>query len=35
VVTLHAEDPGAAPYPDFRTSLVRFVRTYLAGLLAR
>lgn len=35
VVALHAEDPGAAPYPDFRASLIRFVRTYLAGLLAR
>jgi AcrR family transcriptional regulator len=34
VVALHAEDPDAAPYPDFRASLVRFVRTYLAGLLA-
>jgi hypothetical protein len=34
VVALHAEDPDAAPYPDFRASLVRFVRTYLAGLMA-
>jgi AcrR family transcriptional regulator len=33
VVALHAEDPGAASYPDFRTSLIRFVRIYLAGLL--
>jgi AcrR family transcriptional regulator len=33
VVALHAEDPEAAPYPDFRASLVRFTRTYLAGLL--
>jgi AcrR family transcriptional regulator len=33
VVALHAEDPEAASYPDFRASLVRFVRTYLAGLL--
>jgi AcrR family transcriptional regulator len=33
VVALHAEDPRAAEYPDFRASLVRFVRTYLAGLL--
>jgi AcrR family transcriptional regulator len=33
VVALHAEDPGAASYPDFRTSLIRFVRVYLAGLL--
>lgn len=35
VVALHAEDPGAAPYPDFRASLIRFVRTYLAGLLTK
>lgn len=35
VVALHAEDPGAAPYPDFRVALARFVRTYLVGLLAR
>jgi AcrR family transcriptional regulator len=34
VLALHAEDPDAARYPDFRTSLIRFVRTYLAGLLA-
>jgi AcrR family transcriptional regulator len=34
VVALHAEDPDAVAYPDFRASLVRFVRTYLAGLLA-
>ena len=34
VMAVHAEDPGAAPYLDFRASLVRFVRTYLAGLLA-
>jgi AcrR family transcriptional regulator len=34
VVALHAEDPDAAPHLDFRASLVRFVRTYLAGLLA-
>jgi AcrR family transcriptional regulator len=34
VVALHAEDPDAAPYPDFRASLIRFVRVYLRGLLA-
>jgi AcrR family transcriptional regulator len=34
VVALHAEDPDAVSYPDFRASLVRFTRTYLAGLLA-
>jgi AcrR family transcriptional regulator len=34
VVALHAEDPDAVAYPDFRAALVRFVRTYLAGLLA-
>jgi AcrR family transcriptional regulator len=34
VVALHAEDPDAASYPDFRASLGRFVRTYLAGLMA-
>jgi AcrR family transcriptional regulator len=34
VMAVHAEDPDAAPYPDFRASLARFVRTYLAGLLA-
>jgi AcrR family transcriptional regulator len=34
VVALHAEDPDAASYPDFRASLDRFVRTYLAGLMA-
>jgi AcrR family transcriptional regulator len=34
VVALHAEDPDAVAYPDFRASLVRFVRTYLEGLLA-
>jgi AcrR family transcriptional regulator len=33
VVALHAEDPHAARYPDFRATLVRFVRTYLIGLL--
>jgi AcrR family transcriptional regulator len=33
VVALHAEDPRAVAYPDFRASLVRFVRIYLAGLL--
>jgi AcrR family transcriptional regulator len=33
VVALHEADPGAAPYPDFRASLIRIVRTYLAGLL--
>jgi AcrR family transcriptional regulator len=33
VMALHAEDPGAGHYPDFRASLIRFVRTYLAGLL--
>jgi AcrR family transcriptional regulator len=33
VMALHAENPEAAPYPDFRASLVRFVRTYLTGLL--
>ena len=35
VMAVHAEDPGAAPYPDFRASLIRFVRTYLAGLMAK
>ena len=33
VVALHAENPGAATYPDFRAALIRFVRIYLAGLL--
>jgi AcrR family transcriptional regulator len=33
VVALHAKDPGAVPYPNFRESLTRFVRTYLRGLL--
>lgn len=33
VMALHAEDPDAARYPDFRSSLIRFVRTYLTGLL--
>jgi hypothetical protein len=32
-MALHAENPEAAPYPDFRAALIRFVRTYLAGLL--
>lgn len=34
VMALHAENPDAAHYPDFRTSLIRFARTYLAGLLS-
>jgi AcrR family transcriptional regulator len=34
VVALHAEDPHAVAYPDFRAGLIRFVRIYLAGLLA-
>jgi AcrR family transcriptional regulator len=33
VLALHAENPGAVSYPDFGASLVRFVRTYLSGLL--
>jgi AcrR family transcriptional regulator len=33
VAALHAEMPSAALYPDLPTSLVRFVRIYLAGLL--
>jgi AcrR family transcriptional regulator len=33
VLALHAEHPGAISYPDFDASLVRFVRTYLTGLL--
>jgi AcrR family transcriptional regulator len=35
VMAVHAEDPDAAPYPDFRASMIRFVRTYLAGLMAK
>ena len=33
VAAVHAEDPAAAPLLDLGASLVRFVRTYLAGLL--
>jgi AcrR family transcriptional regulator len=35
VAALHRQDPGAVHYLDFRASLARFVRTYLAGLLQK
>lgn len=33
VVAVHAEQPGPIDYPDLTTSLSRFVRIYLTGLL--
>ena len=34
VLALKAADPSAVHHPEFRETLTRFVRTYLAGLLA-